>query len=102
MLETGKSVEVEIEQSFTVSVSDGAREQEACEALLVTRMRAIGAEESERRQLVDFIYELDYGRVRRGSLGIAMAADNGRWGMYLLEVGTDLRRLSLLMGGCSA
>lgn len=65
----------------------------------MTRVRAIGAEESERRQLVDFLYELDYTGVRRGSLGIAMAAD--KLG-YLLEVGTDLRRLSLLMGGCSA
>lgn len=61
----------------------------------MTRVRAIGAEESERRQLVDFLYELDCKGVRRGSLGIAVAAD--KLG-DLLEVGTDLRRLSLLMG----
>jgi hypothetical protein len=54
MLEVGKSIELEIEQSLTVSVSYGAGEEKAGEALLITRMRAIRTEESERRQLVDF------------------------------------------------
>jgi hypothetical protein len=54
MLEVGKSVELEIEQSLTVSVSYSAGEEKACEALLITRMRAIRTEEPERRQLVDF------------------------------------------------
>lgn len=54
MLEVGKGIELEIEQSLTVSVSYGAGEEKACEALLITRMRAIRTEESKRRQLVDF------------------------------------------------
>jgi len=54
VLEVRKSIEVKIEQTFAISISDSAGKEEAREALFVSGMRAIRTEESKRRQLADF------------------------------------------------
>ncbi|KAJ3526904.1 hypothetical protein NM208_g10965 [Fusarium decemcellulare] len=54
VLQVWEGLEVKAEKSLAISLSDGAREKKAEEALLVARMRAIGAEEPEWSQLVAF------------------------------------------------